>query len=247
MNDLRANIKLIIAIIVIFLLVLGIFFIREKLSSNFSDAEEQQIQLSVDELPDYSDSVLYNYANSSSNDLHTYLNNLSNNHKLLIGGINDSVSFSTIRNNLIDKFGTDLGVRDEDYYMLDDDSEPLYILKNGIYTYNEDAPETDYITELGEYFLYNYKVKNIKNENGLIAVTYYGLYYQENMGEENTYYNKNKKILNKEDKENYSYYEFESSIDNYFNTNKNDFLEFKYYLEPKDNSYVLKEFEILNK
>ena len=37
------------------------------------------------------------------------------------------------------------------------------------------------------------------------------------------------------------------ALRDYFNTNKNDFLEFKYYLEPKDNSYVLKEFEILNK
>ena len=247
MNDLKNNYKLILAIFIVLLTIFGVYFIYEKLTNNFSQEEINSIEYSVDNFPTYNDSILYMYANSSSTDLHSFLNNLSNNHKLLLGGVEENISFSTIKNTLISKYGTDLDVEAKDYYMFDEDEEPLYILENGVYIYNENADATDYMTELGEYYLYNYKIKEVKNENNLIAVTYYGLYYQSNFGEENTFYNKDMKLLNKEDKNNYTYFEFESQIDKYFEVNKDKFVQFKYYLEQKDDNYILKDFKILNK
>ena len=118
--------------------------------------------------------LLYNYIKSGKTNLQEYLNGLNNAEKIYAGGFDGkdySIAFSQIKLNLINTFGSDLGITN--------------ILNNG-YKYDESLDsyyydsETQYIIYEDSNFelkdIYNYKLIEEKVEDNKEIISYYGLY-----------------------------------------------------------------------
>lgn len=198
--------------------------------------------------------ALYNYTQVEG-DLTSYLNNLNNNQKLYLGDImrttdNKKLSMLEVKKTLTHMFGSDLNVSSEDYYLTN--SEVPFILYDksaGTFSINSSyEDESGTISPIGTKSIYNYKVKEIINNNNEYSITVYGLYknnenfmeYLENDTGLKRYININDNL------EEFGYQETEEVfLENLFNNDLPSFKEFKYIYTLEDNTFILKDFVVI--
>lgn len=206
--------------------------------------------LSVD-ISDITKMGLYNYSKSGKSSLKEYFNSLNNSQKLDLAGLalGSENLFKDLKQNLINTYGSDLGVEAKDCY-LSGDSVPTFVYNSTSdkFVFNENSGGTDIVTNLGDISLYNYRLKNIQKNGDNYIVSYYGLYETNMYGLGPTWLTNNKNIdrANVDNAE--SYGGDGTPIDYYlataFNNNKSDFLVFEYTFNKKNNNYYIVDFKV---
>lgn len=244
------NKTLFITLVVIFCVILAggaCFSLGTKMNKSsceiekedkISEKEEDIKEFSIPEKDSDLNTVLYNYINSNNKNLEEYLKNMSNGHKVFLGGVG---TLTEIKQNLIKLFGSDLNVVGEDFntssglhYKYDSNTESFSLV-------NEFGTD---VNELGSVAVYNYKLDSLKQTKENVVLTYYGLYLDSSaLGNDLLTNNKN---INR-----YSH-DFEEDgisdeiyFENIFHKNKNNFFKFVYTYKLVDGKYVLVDFKQL--
>lgn len=175
--------------------------------------------------------LLYNYIKSDKSNLQEYLSGLSNMEKMYVGGFHGadySITFSQIKLNLINTFGSDLQITN------DIDNRFKYDVNFDSYYYDS---ESQYIRYADTSFelkdIYNYKLIETKYDDNTEVISYYGLYNDCYDVGPCTYTGKNglKIFLLRDDNESFDEYNkrIKQAFDNAFKEHKEDFYRFDYY------------------
>lgn len=255
---------IVILILIILVIVLTVFATNKRVNSTENtpvvkkiNAEETKTvtEKELSKLNDGFLRVLYDYS-LVGGDLKTYLTGLDNNQKLYLGDImrvkKDSINItiSDVKNTLINILGNDIGVTGTDYYITTEDIPfLLYNETSGSYKINpEYTPIPEIVTNLSNKRIYNYKVKNIEVINNQSVITVYGLYKN---SDGITEYLENDKELKRyidveEQLEEYGYTEDdETFLNNMFENDISQFIEFKYTYEYQNNGFNLVDFTVV--
>lgn len=197
--------------------------------------------------------TLYNYIKSKSESLTSYLNSLSDSQKLCLAGLSfdKKATLKSLKNKLINTFGTDLDIEGKDYYLFSDDEMPMYFYdeETGTFNYNDNYPGTDVVTNLGSTGIYNYKLIDIRQEKDKYIVEYYGLYETNFFDLGPTWLENGKNIdrVNADNAKDYGYDDDDLTLNEYldkaFSNNKDDFFKFSYIYKKINNNYVLVDFK----
>ncbi len=237
-----------LTVVVIFCVVLsglGGYFLGTHFGENSSvtkkackDSEEVEVSENIPELSSNVKVVLYNYLKDGNGDLFSYLNGLSNSQKLYLAGINSEISFSELKQNLIDTFGSDLGLLAEDYYV-GETLQAKYDAESDKFVWTGD---TDLLFDFESIEVYNYKVYDNKETSDEVSVDYYGLFaYTDNIGPTTLTNDNNIKRLIGFEQEGDDETD-EEYLENAFNTNKDDFFKFNYVYKKVNGMFVLTGF-----
>lgn len=226
---------------------------KETIKNNTNNEKEID-KINVEDYKQYTLEVLYNFTQSKNKDLNNYLTNLSNSQKLYAAGLlyfeNEdtkfkSQKFSDLKENLVKIYGSDLNVLPNDYYMLPTDEEPLfkYNKETDEFVYNENTPGTDVITEFASGYIFNHKLDKKEENDGIITITYYGLFaFQDEIGPTTVTNFKNVSRLINYDSE-FDNIKDEDYFANAFKEYKDEFFKFIYTYKKVNNSYVLVDFK----
>ena len=263
--------SLFMTVVVIFCIVLaggGCFYLGTKMTDKKpetvkTDEKEDESkdkendtfkEFTVVSYPTAVNNILYNYLKSDNKNLDDYLNSISNNHKLYLAGIlgydgieNDleNKKLEDLKKNLNKYFGSDFGLKGENYFISEDDEVCLfkYNENDKAFVYNEDTIPTDVLVDLDRTEIYNYKLDTIDYKDDSVVLTYYGLYaVTDTVGPTTVTNNKNiKRVLNyDQETDNLTDAEYLSDA---FTKNKNDLFKFTYTYKLIDEKYVLVDFQ----
>ena len=217
----------------------------EKNDESKNNTNENSKEFAVVEYPSAVNNILYNYLKSDGKSFVDYLNNLSNNYKLYLAGILDNRDFSSLKQNLVQFFGSDLDIKGEDFYDIKSDAEPLFRYDENTksFIYNDNAPAGCIGVDLDSTEVYNYQLDTIDYKDDSVVLTYYGLYAMPgDVGPTTVTNNKNiKRVLNyDQETDNLTDAAYLSDA---FTKNKNDFFKFTYTYKLIDEKYVLVDFQ----
>lgn len=253
--------SVLIIVVIAFTFVMGNYNLKK--SQNMSGGKEINNNSSVpdvkslteselDKLTDGFNKALYNYSQNYTGDLIGYLKGYSNSQKLYMGNImslgdvaNKRLNLSDIQNRLKNVLGTDLDVLGEDYFLgLEKVPYYKYDAAGGFYTFNAAYDGgTDSFTDIGNMEIYNYKVKETKDN----VIYVYGLYknstdfvpYLENGRGLTRYIGVDDRLAE------FEYTETEAEfLKNLYEKEIEQFLTFEYHYKLDDNYYVLSDFKV---
>jgi hypothetical protein len=248
----KNNTWLVVLLVLIIMGLIGYICYDKFITKDVQKTEEKQVVSgSVEDFENLLDEMyndgraFYSYYKSGQKDFIKYLSSLDNSRKLELGSVMVDRSYAKVKNNLLRKYGTDLGVEAKDYYWWTTDEEPslIYNADKDEYIWNEEIGGSDAITDLGEYTFYLYRLKNITTNDNTIVAAYYGLWRQTIDVGPDSYSNKNMDTVDLYDDNAPILSDYK--LADYFKDNKAKFVEFRFTFEKEDNNIVLKNFEVL--
>ncbi len=205
----------------------------EKESKEEDDIEVLELTSSVNV-------AIYNYLQSDSTDLISYLNGLSNSQKLYVAGLQGDDTFTNLKEDLVDLFGTDLNIKAEDYYV-GNTLQATYNAESDKYTWVGDY---DLLFDFESKEVFNYRLENTTIKDDEYVVTFYGLYTSsDNIGPTTATNDKNINcLLDYEENQDTSN---DECLDNAFVNSKDDFLKISYIYKKINDKYVLVDVKLV--